>query len=486
MFMPGLFLLLFALVAFGCAINPVTGSYDFVLMSEEQELAIGRQGHAEIIKEYGVYDNAALQAYVQRVGEGLAAKSHRQDLVYRFTVLDSKEVNAFALPGGYIYITRGLLAYLNSEAELAAVLGHEIGHVTARHSVQQYSAAQAASIGTTLAAIFIPELRTQTMSQVVNILGTALLRGYGRSQELEADRLGAEYLARSGHPPQAMLDVIRQLKDQEILDIQLAKEEGREPRSYHGLFSTHPDNDTRLQEVIGYVATQRHPGTGRANREGFLELLDGLIVGDNPREGVVRGSHFYHAGLGFALRFPEGWTIKNLPDRIVAQAPYQAAVLQVAAEDLNKRISPREFMITRLGFKNLIAEGPIAPAQLEGYSAIATVGIAFDRREARFNVVYFQDKAYIIAGFVKNPQTFSLYDTAFLETAQSFHPLTDEEHIYAKPLRLHIIRATEGITFRELALDSPLSAHKEEQLRLLNGLFPQGEPIAGQWLKVVR
>ncbi len=480
------FPLLIAFVATGCAINPVTGQHEFVLMSEEQELTLGRQGHAEVIKEYGIYDNVALQAFVQRVGEGLAAKSHRQDLVYRFTVLDSKEVNAFALPGGYIYITRGLLAYLNSEAELAAVLGHEIGHVTARHSVRQYSATQAANIGATIAAIFIPELRTQTMSQVVNILGTALLRGYGRNHELEADRLGAEYLARSGYSPWAMLDVIRQLKDQEILDIQLAKEEGREPRSYHGLFSTHPDNDTRLQEVIGYVATPRPSGTEQVNREGFLELLDGLIVGDSPREGVVRGNNFYHADLGFALRFPEGWTIKNLPDRIVAQAPYQAAVLQVTAEDLNKRISPREFMITRLGLEDLRAEGPIAPAELEGYSAVATVGTGFGRREARFNVIYFQDKAYIIAGLVKNPQTFSLYDTAFLETAQGLHPLTEEERIYAKPLRLHIIRATEGITFRDLARDSPLPAHKEEHLRLLNGLYPQGELAAGQLLKVVR
>lgn len=195
-----------------CAVNPVTGGRDFVTMSEQQELALGRKSHQQILGEYSVYPNQSLQSYVQRVGQDIAGRSHRRQLVYRFTVLDSEDVNAFALPGGYIYITRGLLAYLNSEAELAAVLGHEIGHVTARHSVRQHSVAQTASIGATLGAIFIPQMRTQGASQLVNVLGTALLSGYGREHELEADRLGAEYLARAGYSPSAMFDVIKILK----------------------------------------------------------------------------------------------------------------------------------------------------------------------------------------------------------------------------------------------------------------------------------
>ncbi|MCG8325873.1 MAG: M48 family metalloprotease, partial [Thiotrichales bacterium] len=254
-----------------CATNPVTGAQDIVFMSEQQEISLGRKTHQEILAQYGVYDDPELQVYVQQIGERLARKSHRSNLIYRFTVLDSKEVNAFALPGGYIYITRGLMAYLNSEAELAAVLGHEIGHVTARHSVRQYSATQLANIGVALGSAFIPGLNNSAANQLTQLFGTALLRGYGREHELEADRLGAEYLAVTGYDPKAMLDVIGVLKSQEIFERQRARAEGREPRIYHGLFSTHPDNDRRRQEVVGHADKLRTNSDSYHGRETFLE-----------------------------------------------------------------------------------------------------------------------------------------------------------------------------------------------------------------------
>ena len=217
-------------VVTACATNPVTGGKDIVLMSEDEEIALGRANDPKIRAQYGVYDDSALQAYVQRVGEQLATHSHRPGLVYRFTVLDSPEVNAFALPGGYIYITRGILAYLNSEAELAAVLAHEVGHVTARHAVRQYTAATAASIGANILSAVVPELGSQAGQQLMNVIGNALLSGYGRDHELESDRLGAEYLARTGFDPHAMIGVVGVLKNQEEFEKQRAKEEGREPR----------------------------------------------------------------------------------------------------------------------------------------------------------------------------------------------------------------------------------------------------------------
>ncbi len=237
----------------GCAVNPATGEQDLVLMSEQSEIALGRKTNKEVLQHYIVYDSPELQAYVNEVGQKLAMNSHRNNLIYRFTVLDSRDVNAFALPGGYIFITRGLLAYLNSEAELAAVLGHEIGHVTARHAVRQYSAAQITGIGTALASIFIPGMN-QVGSQLMQVMGSAFLRGYGREHELEADKLGAEYVARTDYDAESMLDVIQVLKDQETFESQQAEAEGREPRIYHGLFSTHPDHDTRLQEIVEYAS----------------------------------------------------------------------------------------------------------------------------------------------------------------------------------------------------------------------------------------
>lgn len=248
----------------GCATNPVTGGQDLSLMSEQREISLGKKNHPQILKQYGRYDKEALQTYVNRIGQDLVKHSHRLKLNYTFTVLDSAEVNAFALPGGYIYITRGIMAYINSEAELAAVLGHELGHVTARHGVQQYSKALATSIGMTLATIFVPELQNDVSQQLMNVMGNAILSGYGREHELEADRLGAEYLARTGYEPGAMIDVIGILKNQEEFEKERAKKEGREPRVYHGVFASHPSADQRLQQVVGAAKNTKPMAANRA------------------------------------------------------------------------------------------------------------------------------------------------------------------------------------------------------------------------------
>lgn len=470
----------------GCSTNPVTGEQDFVTISEEKEIAMGRQAHGQVLKQYSLYENQELQDYVQRVGRTLAQKSHRSNLIYRFHVLDSNEINAFALPGGYIYITRGLMAYLNSEAELAAVLGHEIGHVTARHSVRQASAAQVAGIGATLGAIFLPQMRSQAGQQLTNMVGTALLSGYGREHELESDRLGAEYLARTGYAPEAMLDVIQVLKDQEVYDKELAKAEGREPRAYHGLFASHPRNDTRLQQVVKAADQYKTKGNEIRNQTEYLKLLEGVIVGESAKEGVLRDNNFYHAQMGFALSFPKGWTVRNMPDRLLATAPGGTAIMQVGAEDINKRISPREFMQTRLGLKQLRAEGKLNPDGLTGHSAVAQVKTSAGPRDARFNVIYLNDKAFILAGVVKDNDQIPNYDKAFLATARSFHRIKDNEREIAKPLRIHLVKVTPGMTISKLAKQSPYTNRAEERLRLLNGIFPNGSLQPGQWVKVVR
>lgn len=477
--LPVLFLLQAA-----CAVNPVTGEQDLVLMSEQQEIALGRQTHPQVLQEYRVYDDPALQAYVQKVGEKLAASSHRSNLIYRFTVLDSKDVNAFALPGGYIYITRGLMSYLNSEAELAAVLGHEIGHVTARHAVRQYSAAQLANIGATLGAMFIPGMNSGG-NQLVQLFGTALLRGYGREHELEADRLGAEYLARTNYEPQAMLEVIRALKNQELFEIETAKAEGREPRTYHGLFSTHPDNDTRLQEVVTHAEQYRGTVPADPDREVYLERINGMVFGDSPREGILRDRQFYHPDLGFAMQMPRDWTVENRPDRLLVTAPGGTAIMQVGVQDLNKRISPRDFMLTRLSLSNLSNDRSLTVNGLPAHTGLAPINTTAGRRTARYTVIYLNNMAYIIAGITKNPQEAAQYDRYFLETAQSFHALTGEEREIAKPLRLNLVRADKNTRFDTLAAESPLADFAEAQLRLINAQYPSGEPESGDWIKVI-
>jgi len=466
----------------GCATNPVTGKNDFVLMSEDQEIAIGRENHPKILQQYRKYDNPALQAYVQTIGDELARNSHRPNLVYRFTVLDSPEVNAFALPGGYIYITRGLLSYLNSEAELAAVLGHEIGHVTARHGVRQQSANAATGL---IAAIIAASTNVRGANDALNALGTALVRGYGRDHELEADGLGAEYLAQSQYDPQAMLKVIGVLKDQETFEKQLAKAEQRESRAYHGVFSTHPDNDKRLQGVIGKAEKLRR-GTGqRLNRDIFLKQIDGLVFGDSEKDGIFRGQNFYHKDLRIAATFPKGWRVKNLPDRLLAVAPKNAATLQMTVTDINRRISPRQFMQTRLKLKNMRNGENVHQKGMKGYTAIADASTPFGKRDTRFIVLFYRDKAYIFAGAAKNARKPFAFDNAIINTAKSFRPLRNKEIPLATALRINVIRnANQNMS--ALAKSSRITNFPEEQLRLLNGLYPTGEPRANQSLKIVK
>ncbi len=459
----------------GCAQNPVTGSNDFVMMSESQEVAIGRQQDELVKKQYKVYGSRALQDYVNNVGQRIAKHSHRPDLQYHFTVLDTPDINAFALPGGYIYITRGILAYLNSEAELAAVLGHEIGHVTARHGVRQQSAAEAANIGLTIASIFVPQINNPGVGNLINIGGGALLSGYGREHELEADRLGAEYLARTGYDPQAIITVIGVLKNQELQDIQLAKQEGREPRRYHGLFATHPDNDTRLHQAIDEAGKHASAQAHFDGRREFLTATEGLVFNDNSEQGVVRYNAFYHGELGIALQFPDTWQVHNLPNALIAVAPNGEVQLQLLLDE-TPRVQPADYAQRLAGFNAQISQ-----LNVNGLNAAL-----FDTPDTTGGVIFFRDHAYILQAKGKTREALAARRSDIVSTVKSFHALSANERRLVKPLTLHVITARTGDTFASLAQGSPLGQSAESYLRLINAQYPNGEPQPGQLIKLVR
>ncbi len=482
--LPGTLPLIFLVfVIHGCATNPVSGGSDFVLMSEEQEIALGREYSAEIIKDMPLYDDPVLAKRIQAIGEQVAANSHRPELIYRFSVLDSTDVNAFALPGGYIYITRGLLAYLNTEAELAAVLGHEIGHVTARHSVRQHSTATAAGL---VAAVLGAASGVQGADTLANMVGTAIVRGYGREHELEADRLGAEYLAKTGYDPDAMLEIIGILKHQEEFEKLRAEKEDREPKAYHGLFASHPENDERLQEVVKAARIHKTGSTTRTNRAGFMQALEGLTFGDSERDGIIRDNRFYHKELDFAVAFPQGWRIENRPEKIIARPAENDGLVQLSVTDRNRRISPREFMVKRLQLENLERGEPFSNHGLTGYTAVARSKTPWGTRQVRYVVVYRDQKAYIFAGAAKDKNSPYGYDREILATAHSFHTLGQEEKKLASEEKIHVIRTSSATRYRALADTSPIANYPEEQLRMLNGHYPDGEPTPGEFIKIVR
>lgn len=463
----------------GCAVNPATGRNDFVMMSERQELDLGARYNQEIAKENPRYNDAKLQAYIQRVGERVARASHRNQLNYVFTLVDSPDVNAFALPGGYIYIHRGLLAYLNSEAELAAVLGHEVGHVTARHSVRQQSQStawgllgQAAAIGTGVGAL----------GDLTSVMGNAFVRGYGRDMELEADGLGAQYLARGGYDPQAMIEVVRVLKNQEdFARDQAAKRGEAQPAGgYHGLFDTHPDNDRRLKEVIG-PAQALVGGSQEVGRDTFMQMIDGLVFGDSADSGIRRGRHFYHGPLDFTLSYPQGWQLVNRPDVLIGHTEDEQAFIAMTLEAADKALTPAEYLRKRAGSQRLVAGEELRQGSLQGYTAVLQ-----GQSARRVAVIYRGDGAYLFVAGLKGQASLETEDERFLSVIRSFRPLKAEERKLAEPVRLHTARAKNGQTMAALAKESPLQSGAEGQLRLLNNLYPSGEPKAGEWLKVLR
>ncbi len=293
----GLLTYLLIVTLTGCSTNPVTGRKDFTLFNKQQELAIGAQGHKSIMKKKKRYNNAQLQNYVNNIGQQLAQKSHRNDIRYTFTVLEDPMVNAFALPGGYIYITTGLMAYLNSEGELAGVLGHEIGHVTAKHGVKQQSAG---TVGMILQSV-LADKAGASAGRSFGQLGQALLSGYGRDHELQADKLGAEYLARVGYNPENMIEVVSVLKSQEEFEKYQARKEGRKVRAYHGVFSTHPDNDTRLKEVIRQAHKFKTKAFKDAGHDRYLRQINGLPFRINKnKNGIIVVGRATTSGLTYA------------------------------------------------------------------------------------------------------------------------------------------------------------------------------------------
>jgi predicted Zn-dependent protease len=282
-----------------------------------------------------------------------------------------------------------------------------------------------------------------------------------------------------------MLNVLSTLKNQETLEMRVAKQEGREPRVYHGVFSTHPDGDTRLQQVVSEARQLQAAGANRVERDRYLSYIDGMVVGDSSAEGFVRGNTFYHPELGFGVKFPPGWSVKNYPDRLEFIAPGGKAMMQMGAEDLNKRIPPRQFMVERMGLKRMQYDGRINPAGLEGYTAVAPARTSRGSQDARFSVIYFNNKAYIFGGLVKDAASTTAYDNAFLDVANSFRPLSATEQQSLKPLRLKVTKAGSGDTFSKLAAGSPYPTNAEARLRLLNGFFSGGEAAPGapsNWL----
>jgi predicted Zn-dependent protease len=445
-----------------------------MLLSDEDEVRMGQETDPEITAMYGIYDDVALVTYIDNLGQQLAKISHRPQLTYTFNVMDSPVINAFAVPGGYVYLTRGILAYLNSEAELAGIIGHEIGHITARHSAQQYTKAQLAQIGLGLGSLL-----SQTFSQYAGLAGQGvglLFLKFSRDNEREADSLGVEYSSKAGYDATDMANFF----------ITLDKMHGGEKGSLPDFLTTHPNPENRVGAVR--EAARKWQATlgltsPTINRNTYLRRIDGLVVGDDPSQGFVENSIFYHPGMKFTFPVPRGWELQNLPSQVQIISPDEkASILFTLGTTTTPEAEAQSFLTeskaTVLSRKDTVINGfktLMLMSQLPTQSGTLQIVSSFISNNRT---------VFIFHGFT-GELNFTAYQKAFQETMNGFRTLRDQAKLNVRQDRIRIRQTTRTMSLSQ-ALTQFGTPHADlEKLALINGRNVSDQIPANTLLKVI-
>lgn len=461
-----------ALFAFAaCSTNPVTGRRELSLISESQEISMGLAAAQDISASIGLVPDSGLQQYVRGLGLNLARTSERPQLPWSFTVIDDPMVNAFALPGGPIFVTRGILAHMNSEAELVSVLGHEIGHITARHSVSQMSRAQLAQIGLVAAVIVKPELMEfgNLASQGLGLL----FMKFGRDDETQSDELGFKYMTAAGYDPAQMTAMFR------TLGRLSAGAQGRVPE----WMSTHPDPGNRVQATERRIAATTLPANLKVERESFLRRTDGLVFGDNPRQGYFREQLFLHPDLRFQFNFPSGWKTANQMTQVVGASQQEDAIV-VLTHAGEKTPSAA---LTEFDAIEGVQAGRSSSVSVNGLPAVSASFTASTQNGTLRGWVTFvslDGGTFRLLTYTSSDR-FGAYDSIMRTSVNSFRRLTDQAALSVQPARVALVRTTRAMTIPEFdrAYPSSISA---VQLALINGLEPGATIPSGTLMKRVR
>lgn len=440
-----------------CARNPVTGQLQLALVSEGQEIEMGRQTAAAAVQQMGLVPDSALQEYVQGLGATLAARSERPHLPWTFRVADDPTPNAFAAPGGFIFLTRGMMALFDSEAELVSVLGHEIGHVTARHQVTAISRAQVAQLGLGLGSVFVPQL--ESLGQVAGAGLQLLFLGYSRDAERQADELGFRYTLEQGYDPSRMANVFTSLA---------RLGESSQRSAVPSWLQTHPLPAERVAAAQQrYAALQPPPENLRVAREAYLRRLDGMVYGVNPRNGFFEAGRFLHPDLRFQLAFPGGWQTRNMAQAVLAGSPRNDALMQLTlAQDATPDAAAQRFFAQQ----GLVA----GAARRQAVNGLPALVVPFQAQTQQGVLqglaawITYEGRVYQLLAYTP-AQAYAQYERAFWNTIGSFAPLTDARALAAQPDRLRMVRLTEAMTLARFAERHP-SAITLAELAVLNNV----------------
>lgn len=467
-----------------CARNPVTGKREVSLMSTEQEIALGKESHPSVVASMGLYDDKRLQAFMDEKGKAMAKISHRPDLPYEFHIVDSPVVNAFAVPGGYVYFTRGILAHFNNEAEFAGVLGHEIGHITARHSVRQQSKQLFGTLGTIATAIFLPQA-TELTQQGVGLL----LLSYSRAHEEESDGIGVEYSSKIGYDAHQMANFFATIK-------RISDNSGQ---SIPTFTSTHPDPGNRNVRV-NKLATDyqtKNPANYQSNRDQYMRLIDGIMYGEDPKQGFVENNAFYHPELRFQFPVPSGWQHQNSPAQF-QMGPKEGKMAMIlmlakgnsldeAAQNLVKELSLKVSESNRTTINGnpayvLISQQQAQqeqgqPQQQQQQDPKTTTQIATW-------LIQYNNAVYALHG-LSAVSTFENSFRTFQNVAGGFRTLTDPNKLNRKPERVLVKSVPSDGTFGEAMSALGMPAARLEELGTLNSLKANDRVAGGSLIKVI-
>jgi predicted Zn-dependent protease len=458
----------------------VTGKKELMLMSEGQELALGKESDPSIVAQYGLYNNTALQAFINEKGKQMGAISHRPNVEYNFKILDSPIVNAFAVPGGYVYFTRGIMGHFNNEAEFAGVLGHEIGHIAAKHSAKQYTQQMLTQVLFIGGMIVSPAFR-KFADVAQQGIGLLFLK-FSRDHETESDKLGVDYSSKVGYDAHQMAGFFKTLK-------KLSSTEGSLPT----FLSTHPDPGDRFSKVEQMATeTQKNsdPSAWKVNRNNYLKMIDGIIYGDDPRQGYVENNVFYHPELKFQFAVPTAWKLLNSPAQVqMAPSDGKALLVMAVAEgaDLstakNKVIEENKLQV--LESSNINVNGLPAIALLSDIPAETPQQgqQASDPLKVLTYLIEYNKMIYKFHGLSAKAD-FNTYFFNFQSTMKSFKVLTDQSKIDKNPTTIKIVEAKKSVTLDQLLSDNKMPAEKRSELALLNGMELSTMVESGTLIKV--
>jgi len=468
----GVALLLF-LLSGSCAVNPVSGGSELMLLSESDEIKLGKQTDAQVRKQYGVYEDQKLNAYLNDMCQRLAKVSHRPNLPYKFEMVDASAVNAFAVPGGYVYFTRGILANLNSEAELAGVMGHELGHITARHSAQQYSRAQLAQFGVLVGGLFLGDL----VSGVAQLGVGMLFLSFSRDNERQADQLGVEYASKAGYDGKELAGFFETLE---------RMNPGSDRSGLPGWFSTHPSPEDRVVAVRKEAGEwQQKLGSRdlKVNREVYLRHIDGLLYGDDPRQGYVDERMFYHPDMKFQFPVPANWKVNNTQSQVQMMSENKDGIISFSIAPAQ---SPKEAAVkfTQANRATVLDSDSVT---VGGFPAQRLVCDVKGQSAAMRVVSYFiqKDKSIFYFHGLSAPSAFDKHLNTFERTMRGFKELSDPKKINVKPDRIRL-RTTKAAGTVESSLRS-MGIPKDDldDTALLNGMELKENLPANTLVKVI-